>query len=150
MNSVNMVILIGRLGKAPEVRQVGDMEVANLSIATQFSWYNKKLEKWQERTTWHKAVVWRPGNSLKDADAGAMVRVQGRYESSSWDDDQGVTHYKMEVIVDNWWVLPTGKGKFKTEEEKEADRIAKETKSEAEQDPFGEMDYRGGPDDILF
>jgi single-strand DNA-binding protein len=129
MNSVNIAILTGRLGDVPTIRQAGDIEVASFSLATANSWYSDKKQNddgttggWESKTTWHRITYWRPIKSLKEAQKGRMVHVQGRYESNSWQDrNTGETRYSMEVIADKCWVLPEGKGRaFQTEPEKEA------------------------------
>lgn len=148
MNSCNLIILTGRLGDAPIIRQAGDIEVASLSLATDHSWFNKKKLNdqgqegaWESKTTWHRVVVWRPTKSIKEAEKGRLVHIQGRYESNSWQDGTtGETRYSMEVIADKCWVLPKGGGAFKTESEKEA-------KKEATNDLDAAL---GGPQDAGF
>jgi single stranded DNA-binding protein len=118
MNSVNIVVLTGRLGKDPEFRPVGDNEVATIVMATDHSWYDKNkanddgtIKGWRQKTSWHKCVVWRPGKSLKEAKKGQMVHVQGRYEDNNWTDKEGIVHYQKEVVVEKHWVLPKSEGK---------------------------------------
>ncbi len=100
-NSVNKVILVGRLGKDPEVRYTpnGDA-VADLSLATTESFKNKSGE-YTDRTEWHSCIVWRnqaefAKNYLKK---GTLVYVEGRLQTRSWEDQQGVKKYKTEVVV---------------------------------------------------
>jgi single-strand DNA-binding protein len=99
--SVNKVILVGNLGADPEVRsmQSGD-KVVNLSIATSESWKDKSGEK-QERTQWHKVVVFNQGlakvceSYLKK---GAKVYIEGQLETRSWEKD-GQKNYTTEVVL---------------------------------------------------
>ncbi len=99
--SVNKVILVGRLGKDPEVRFTsGGTAVANFSIATDESYKDKQGEK-QKKTEWHNIVVW--GNSVeafvqKYLHKGDMVYVEGKLQTRSWEKD-GVTKYTTEVNV---------------------------------------------------
>lgn len=133
MNSFNSITLIGNLADAPTIRQAGDIEVGSFSIATSHNWYSDKKQNddgttggWESRTTWHRCSVWKPGQSLKDAQKGDRVLVQGRYESNSWQDrSTGETRYSMEVIAEKTWIIPRGGNAFKTEPEKEAKKEAK-------------------------
>jgi single-strand DNA-binding protein len=100
MSSVNKVILVGRLGKNPEVRAVGDNFVANFSIATDESYKDKNGEK-QKKTEWHNIVVW--GNSVKNfvepyLHTGDMVYIEGKLQTRSWEKD-GVKKYTTEINV---------------------------------------------------
>ena len=126
MNSVNQVTLIGNMAEAATIRQAGDVEVASFSIATEHSWFNKNKPKedgttgdWESKTTWHRITVWRPGKSLKEATKGSRVFIQGRYESNSWQDQNGETRYSMEVIAEKHWIIPKGGNAFQTEAQKE-------------------------------
>jgi len=100
-SSVNKVILVGRLGKDPEVRFTGDGKaVANFSIATDESYKDKNGEK-QKKTEWHNIVVW--GNSVeafvqKYLHKGDMVYIEGKLQTRSWEKD-GVKKYTTEVNV---------------------------------------------------
>jgi len=118
MNSVNISILTGRLGKDPEFRPVGDNEVATIVMATDHSWYDKKKKNedgteggWRSNTSWHRVEIWRPGKSLKEAKKGMMVHIQGRYEDNNWTDKEGVVHYSKVVKAEKHWVLPKTEGK---------------------------------------
>jgi len=101
MSSVNKAILVGNLGQDPEIRamQSGD-KVANLSIATSESWKDKSGEK-QERTQWHKVVVFNQGlvkvceNYLKK---GSKVYIEGQIETRSWEQD-GEKKYTTEITL---------------------------------------------------
>jgi single-strand DNA-binding protein len=100
-SSVNKVILVGRLGKDPEVRfTAGGKAVANFSIATDESYKDASGEK-QKRTEWHNIVVW--GNSVeafvqKYLHKGDMVYIEGKLQTRSWEKD-GVTKYTTEINV---------------------------------------------------
>ena len=92
---VNKVILIGNLGSDPEVKYTPTgVAVANVSLATNETWNDKSGER-QERTEWHRLVIWRKlaeivGQYLKK---GSKVYVEGRLETRSWDDQGGQKRY---------------------------------------------------------
>lgn len=99
--SVNKVILIGNLGSDPEVRTLGNGQtVCNVNVATSESWNDKDGQK-QERTEWHRVVLWgQPANFLGQfGRKGSKVYVEGRLETRSWEDQQGQKRYTTEVIA---------------------------------------------------
>lgn len=106
MASVNKVILMGNLGRDPEVRYMPNGEaVANFSIATTENWKDKSGQK-QEKTEWHNIVMYRKlaeiaGEYLKK---GRPVYVEGRLQTRKWEKD-GVTRYSTEIIADNMQML---------------------------------------------
>lgn len=101
MASVNKVILIGNLGKDPEVRFTpGGQAVANFSVATSDSWTDKSGHK-QERTEWHRIVVWGKlaelcGEYLKK---GRQCYIEGRLQTREWTDKEGRKNYTTEVVA---------------------------------------------------
>lgn len=101
MASLNKVILIGNLGGDPEVRYTqGGQAVANFSIATNEKWTNKNTGQPEERTEWHKIVVWgKLAELCKEYLAkGRNVYVEGRLQTRKWEDKQGQTRYTTEVV----------------------------------------------------
>ena len=106
MASVNKVILVGNLGKDPEVRYMPNGEaVANFSIATTENWKDKSGVK-QEKTEWHNIVMYRKlaeiaGEYLKK---GAPVYIEGKLQTRKWEKD-GVTRYSTEIIGDQMQML---------------------------------------------
>lgn len=99
--SVNKVILVGRLGQTPEVRYTpSGAAVGNFSIATNESWMDKANQK-QERTEWHKIVVW--GKTAENCSQflakGRQVYVEGRLQTRQWQDKDGQTKYTTEVVA---------------------------------------------------
>lgn len=104
---VNKVILIGNLGGDPEVRYTPNgAAVANVSLATNESWTDRNGER-QERTEWHRLVLWRKlaeiaGQYLRK---GSKVFVEGRLQTSSWDDQSGQKRYTTEVVVNDMQML---------------------------------------------
>jgi len=109
MASVNKVILVGNLGKDPEVRYMPNGEaVANFSIATTDTWKDKAGVK-QEKTEWHNIVTYRKlaeivGEYLK---AGRPVYLEGRLQTRKWEKD-GVTRYTTEIVADQMQMLGQG------------------------------------------
>jgi single-strand DNA-binding protein len=103
MTSLNKVILIGNLGRDPEVRYTqGGRAVANFTMATNERWKDKAGNR-QERTEWHSIVAWGPKadfvqNYLKK---GRRVLVEGKLQTRDWTDNQNVKHYKTEIVADN-------------------------------------------------
>lgn len=107
MASVNKVILVGNLGRDPEVRYMANGEaVCNFSIATTDSWKDKNGEK-QERTEWHNIVMYRrlaeiAGEYLKK---GAPVYLEGKLQTRKWQDKDGKDRYTTEILADQMQML---------------------------------------------
>lgn len=107
MASVNKVILVGNLGRDPEVRYMPNGEaVCNFSIATTDSWKDKSGAK-QERTEWHNIVMYRKlaeiaGEYLKK---GRPVYVEGRLQTRKWQTKEGQDRYTTEIIADQMQML---------------------------------------------
>jgi len=110
--SVNKVILIGNLGKDPEVKYTPQgTPVAKLTLATNER-YKDKNGEWQDRTEWHNVVLWQrlaeiAGEYLKK---GSKLYVEGRLQTRSWDDKQTNQKRYMTEIVANDLVLLGGRG----------------------------------------
>jgi single-strand DNA-binding protein len=109
---VNKVILIGNLGVDPEVRFTpGGQAVANFRIATNESWTDKQGQK-QERTEWHRIVVWGKlaelcGEYLKK---GRQAYVEGRLQTREWTDKEGKKNYTTEIVANTVQFLGGGGG----------------------------------------
>ena len=105
--SVNKVILIGNLGSDPELKYTpSGAAVTNFNVATNEVWNDKDGNK-QERTEWHRVVLWRKlaeiaGEYLKK---GSKVYLEGRLQTRSWEDKDGVKRYTTEVVADNMTML---------------------------------------------
>lgn len=113
--SLNKVMLIGNLGADPEVRSTNSgTRVATVSLATSRQWTTQGGEK-QEKTEWHRCVVWNTGQSgLADVvekylKKGDRVYVEGRIEYRTWKDREGQTRYSTEVNVRDL-VMLSGRG----------------------------------------
>lgn len=100
MAGINKVIIVGRLGKDPELKTLspGNM-VATFSVATSESWV-KDGQK-QERTEWHRVVVWgkQAENCAKYLAKGRQVYIEGRLQTRQWEDQQGQKKYSTEVVA---------------------------------------------------
>ena len=101
--SVNKVILVGNLGKDPEVRRMTSGEpVVNLSIATSESWRDKASGERKEKTEWHRVVIFNEG-LCKVAEQylkkGAKVYIEGQLQTRKWTDQSGVEKYSTEVVL---------------------------------------------------
>jgi len=110
--SVNKVILVGNLGSDPEVKEVGNgNHVANFSIATSEKWTDKSGQQ-QERTEWHKIVVWgRIAESCgKYLSKGRQVYVEGSIQTRAWDDKDGNKRYTTEITARTVQFLSGGSG----------------------------------------
>lgn len=111
--SVNKVILIGNLGKDPEVKYTPNgTALARFSLATNER-YKDKSGEWQDRTEWHNIVAWQrtaeiAGEYLKK---GRTVYVEGRLQTRSWDDkESGQKKYMTEIVVSDLVLLGGGRG----------------------------------------
>ena len=101
--SVNKVILIGNLGKDPEIRRTQDgRPIANLSIATSETWRDKNTGERKEKTEWHRVVIFNEGlckvveQYLKK---GSKVYIEGALQTRKWTDQSGVEKYSTEVVL---------------------------------------------------
>ncbi|MDP0562671.1 MAG: single-stranded DNA-binding protein [Candidatus Endonucleobacter sp. (ex Gigantidas childressi)] len=102
---INKVILIGNLGSDPEVRYTSSgSAVANLSIATSESWKDRNSGQMQEKTEWHRIVIF---GKLAEVTQqylrkGSKVYLEGKLQTRKWQDQQGQERYSTEVVVDNF------------------------------------------------
>jgi single-strand DNA-binding protein len=104
--SVNKVILVGNLGKDPEVRRMTSGEpVVNLSVATSESWRDKASGERKEKTEWHRVVIF--NKNLADVAEkylrkGSKVYVEGQLQTRKWTDKDGQEKYSTEVVLQNF------------------------------------------------
>ena len=107
MAGVNKVILVGNLGKDPEVKYLDNgVAVANFSLATTESYKNKEGEK-VSQTEWHNIVLWRGLAEVaeKYLKKGASVYIEGKIKTRKWEDKDGNTRYNTEILADNMTML---------------------------------------------
>jgi single-strand DNA-binding protein len=115
---VNKVILIGNLGRDPEVRSTpSGQPVASFTLATSRKWRDKNGQR-QEQTEWHSIVVW--GKQAEIAGQyltkGKQIYIEGRLQTRSWDDrNTGEKKYKTEIICDTFQMLGQRGGDFEPE-----------------------------------
>ncbi len=110
MAGVNKVILIGNLGKDPELRYTpGGQAVASFSIATTERWTDKNGQR-QDRTEWHNIVVWGKLAELTNQylKKGRPVYIEGRITTRSWDDRDGNKKYRTEIVANQVQFLSGG------------------------------------------
>jgi single-strand DNA-binding protein len=105
---VNKVILVGNLGKDPEVRYMPNGNaVANITLATTESWKDKSSGEQQEKTEWHRIVMFRrlgeiAGEYLKK---GSQVYIEGKLQTRKWQDNSGNDRYTTEIVANEMQML---------------------------------------------
>lgn len=113
MRGVNKVILIGHLGRDPEVRYTTTGKaMANLSLATSEQWKDKQTGERQDKTEWHRIVMFNrlaevAGEYLKK---GAPVYIEGKLQTRKWQDRDGNDRYTTEIVANNMQMLGSGGG----------------------------------------
>jgi single-strand DNA-binding protein len=113
MASVNKVILIGNLGKDPEVRYApSGSAICNITLATSRNWKDKTSGERQEETEWHRVVFFDrmaevAGEYLKK---GKSVYIEGRLKTRKWTDKEGVDKYTTEIMADRMEMLGSREG----------------------------------------
>ena len=118
MGTVNRVILVGNIGKDAEVRYTaGGSAVSTLSLATTEVWNDKSSGQRQERTEWHRVVVWgKQAETLSEyLTKGRQIYVEGRLQTRQWEDKEGSKRYTTEVRTDRVVLLggrSSGAGEF--------------------------------------
>ena len=134
MAGVNKVILVGNLGKDPEVKYLDNgVAVANFSLATTESYKNKEGEK-VSQTEWHNIVLWRGLAEVaeKYLKKGASVYIEGKIKTRKWEDKDGNTRYNTEILADNMTML----GGKKDSQETPIDPPQETTSDKADDLPF--------------
>ncbi len=122
---INKVILIGNLGKDPEVRYMPNGNaVANVTLATSESWKDKNTGETQERTEWHRVVFFRKlaeivGEYVKK---GSKIYVEGRLQTRKWQDQSGQDRYTTEIVADQMQMLDSRGGSGGSSDFKPAQR----------------------------
>lgn len=119
MAGINKVILIGHLGRDPEMRYTqSGAGVCRLSLATTRSWKNKQTDERVEETEWHRITVW--GKQAEHCEKylvkGRQVYVEGRLRTSSYEDQEGNKRYSTEVVADTVQFLGGAGGEQKRPE----------------------------------
>ena len=159
MASVNKVILVGNLGRDPEMRFMQNGEaVCNFSIATTDSWKDKSGQK-QERTEWHNIVIYRKlaeiaGEYLKK---GRPVYIEGRLQTRKWQTKEGQDRYTTEIIADQMQMLGGREGGGASssydsmdEDQSRPQQASRPAQSVPAQQPASGGDFDAFEDDIPF
>lgn len=155
MASVNKAILIGNLGKDPEVRYMPSGEaIANITLATTDTWKDKSGEK-QERTEWHRVSFFGRqaevvGEYLKK---GSQIYVEGRIQTRKWQDKEGQDRYTTEIVADRMQMLgskSSGGGSFEVVENRPAAASSGAAAAPAKAAPAAKGSFDNFDDDIPF
>jgi len=106
MAGVNKVILVGNLGRDPEVRSTQDgKKIVNFSIATSETWKDRQSGERRERTEWHRVVIFNEGLARiaeQYLRKGSKVYIEGQLQTRKWTDQSGVEKYTTEVVLQNF------------------------------------------------
>lgn len=105
---INKVILIGNLGRDPEMRYTTNQQpIANLSVATSDSWTDRNTNERQERTEWHRVVCFARLAEIcgEYLHKGSKVYIEGRLQTRSWEGQDGQTRYSTEVVARDMQML---------------------------------------------
>lgn len=152
MSGINKVILVGHLGKDPEIRHLeGNVTVASFPLATSET-YNKDGRK-MEQTEWHNIVMWRglAEVAAKYLFKGKLVYIEGKLRTRNYEDKEGIRRYTTEIVAENFTLLgrrsdfePTGTGSAN------ADQAFKKTTETT--DDHSKVDFKEneGEEDSLF
>ena len=104
--SINKVILVGNLGRDPEIRSTqSGMKLANLRIATSERWKDKQSGEYQERTEWHSVAIFNEhlvNVAERFLKKGSKVYVEGQLQTRKWTDQQGQDRYSTEVVLNRF------------------------------------------------
>jgi single-strand DNA-binding protein len=138
MAGVNKVILVGNLGKDPEVRHLeGGAAVANFSLATSESYKDKTSGERKTITEWHNIVLWRGLAEVaeKYLKKGDSVYIEGKIRSRQWEDKEGKTRYTTEIVGDNMVMLGSRGGSSSGSQSSEKDVVTSDA-DETDDLPF--------------
>lgn len=146
---INRVILVGRLGRDPEMRQTGTgTPVVNFSVATDRVWKNKNGEQ-ERQTEWHKIIAW--GRLAEICNEyltkGKQVYIEGRLQTNEWEDKDGNKRYTTEVVANEMKMLGTRSEEGYTSPSEQA---SSHTSPSEQGSKGGEMDSGLTEDDIPF
>ncbi len=156
---INKVILIGNLGAEPDIRYTGDGKpVANLSVATTASWRDRDSGERQERTEWHRVVMFSRLAEIvgEYLHKGSQVYIEGRLQTRKWQDQQGTNRYTTEIVANEMQMLGGRAGtdstpvdEARTEQKTQVPSAAKAPAKQGEGEPVTATDHDFN-DDIPF
>ena len=140
--SVNKTILLGNVGKDPEIKATnGGTLVASFTLATADR-YKDKQGEWQEQTEWHNLVAYARGAEIiRDyVKKGSKLYVEGKIKTRSWEDkDTGKKVYRTEIIVGDISLLSNSEGNGKPSRNDDRKRTQNNTRSADNADEFGDL-----------
>ena len=145
--SVNKAILVGNVGKDPEIRHLeGGLSVARFTLATSETYKNKSGEL-VTNTEWHNIVAWRQLADLADRyiKKGRQLYVEGKITTRQWDDKDGVKRYTTEIVADNIRLL----GK-REDHETTSNQVSRTNGTTAPESSPEVADVPNEPDDLPF
>ncbi len=143
--SLNRVMLIGNLGRDPEIRSTQDgTKIANLSLATSESWKDKTTGERREKTEWHRIVIFGPLAEIAERflRKGSKVYLEGQIQTRKWQDQSGLDKYSTEVVLQRYrgeLLMLDGKPESQGPGERAAARAS---------DPGRQEPLKGGGDDL--
>ncbi len=143
MSGINKVILVGNVGKDPEVRHLeGGATVAKFPVATTESYKNRDGQR-VDQTEWHNVVMWRglAENAGKYLRKGMLVYIEGKIRTRSWDDKDGNKRYTTEIVADNMTMLSRRQEEGQSGSHENEDQPVSHSSSSSDQ---------GGSDDLPF
>ncbi len=146
--SVNKVILVGNLGRDPEIRTTqSGSKIANLSIATSERWKNKQSGEMQERTEWHSIAIFNEhlvGVAERFLSKGSKVYLEGQLQTRKWQDQSGQDRYSTEVVLNRF------KGELQMLDSRQEGQQREAVNDAAQQGPLGGGSLGGLDDEIPF
>ena len=139
----NKAIIVGNLTQDPEVRTIpsGD-KVANFSVATNRMWTDKTTGEKQQRAEFHNIVLWRRLAEIAEQylNKGSLVLIEGRIETIKWEDKDGNTRYKTEIIGENMQMGPRRNGGGNNNSPKEESSKKNDNKNEDKEEELPTID----------
>ena len=139
----NKAIIVGNLTQDPEVRTIpsGD-KVANFSVATNRMWTDKTTGEKQQRAEFHNIVLWRRLAEIAEQylNKGSLVLIEGRIETRKWEDKDGNTRYKTEIIGENMQMGPRRNGGGNNNSPKEESSKKNDNKNEDKEEELPTID----------
>ncbi len=147
MRGVNRVVLIGNLGRDPDVQRLeGNIAVAKFPLATTES-YKDKEGKTVSQTEWHTVVLWRGLAELAERflHKGSLVYIEGRLRTRNWEDAQNVRRYATEIVADNLVMLDR-----KKDAENHSDNGSAGNAATVQPQPTGNPTNEAGDADLPF
>jgi single-strand DNA-binding protein len=127
MSGINKVILIGRLGRDPELRYTpSGVPVANFPMATSEEWKDKNTGEKQERTEWHRIEAWRRLGEIcgEYLHKGSQIYIEGRLQTDSFEDREGKRRYMTKIVAQSMQMLDSAPANRSGRREEKGDEYA--------------------------